>query len=36
MKGLAAQGVVDFSVARGVAPGVFAVAEMRHPRCASG
>ena len=26
------KGVVDFSVARGVAPGVFAVAEMRHPR----
>jgi predicted homoserine dehydrogenase-like protein len=24
--------VVEFSVGRGVAPGVFAVAEMRHPR----
>ena len=29
---LSRKGVVDFSVARGVAPGVFAVAEMRHPR----
>ena len=29
---LARKGVVDFTVARGVAPGVFAVAEMRHPR----
>ena len=29
---LSRRGVVDFSVARGVAPGVFAVAEMRHPR----
>jgi predicted homoserine dehydrogenase-like protein len=26
------KGVVDFSVAPGVAPGVFAIAEMRHPR----
>jgi predicted homoserine dehydrogenase-like protein len=26
------KGVVDFSVAKGVAPGVFAIAEMRHPR----
>lgn len=26
------KGVVDFSVAKGVAPGVFVVAEMRHPR----
>jgi predicted homoserine dehydrogenase-like protein len=26
------KGVVDFTVARGVAPGVFAIAEMRHPR----
>jgi predicted homoserine dehydrogenase-like protein len=26
------KGVVDFTVAKGVAPGVFAVAEMRHPR----
>ena len=26
------KGVVDFTVARGVAPGVFVVAEMRHPR----
>ncbi len=26
------KGVVDFTVAPGVAPGVFAVAEMRHPR----
>jgi len=29
---LARKGVVDFTVAKGVAPGVFAVAEMRHPR----
>ncbi|PZN98844.1 MAG: homoserine dehydrogenase, partial [Hyphomicrobiales bacterium] len=29
---LSTKGVVDFSVAKGVAPGVFAVAEMRHPR----
>ncbi|HET6801917.1 MAG TPA: homoserine dehydrogenase [Casimicrobiaceae bacterium] len=29
---LSRKGVVDFSVARGVAPGVFAIAEMRHPR----
>ncbi len=29
---LSRKGVVDFSVAKGVAPGVFAVAEMRHPR----
>ena len=29
---LAKKGVVDFSVAKGVAPGVFVVAEMRHPR----
>ncbi|GGG48691.1 NAD(P)H-dependent oxidoreductase [Chelatococcus composti] len=29
---LSRRGVVDFSVARGVAPGVFVVAEMRHPR----
>ncbi|MEO8847193.1 MAG: homoserine dehydrogenase [Casimicrobiaceae bacterium] len=29
---LGRKGVVDFSVARGVAPGVFVVAEMRHPR----
>ena len=27
-----ARAVVDFTVAKGVAPGVFAVAEMRHPR----
>jgi predicted homoserine dehydrogenase-like protein len=26
------KGAVDFSVAKGVAPGVFVVAEMRHPR----
>lgn len=26
------KGVVDFSVAKGVAPGVFVIAEMRHPR----
>ena len=26
------KGVVDFTVAKGVAPGVFVVAEMRHPR----
>jgi len=26
------KGVVDFTVAKGVAPGVFAIAEMRHPR----
>jgi len=26
------KGVVDFTVAKGVAPGVFAVAELRHPR----
>src|SRR6185436_9779629 len=29
---LSRKGVVDFTVARGVAPGVFAVAELRHPR----
>jgi predicted homoserine dehydrogenase-like protein len=29
---LSRKGAVDFTVARGVAPGVFAVAEMRHPR----
>ena len=29
---LGRKGVVDFSVAKGVAPGVFAIAEMRHPR----
>lgn len=29
---LTRKGVVDFSVAAGVAPGVFVVAEMRHPR----
>ena len=29
---LSRKGVVDFTVAPGVAPGVFAVAEMRHPR----
>lgn len=29
---LSHKGVVDFSVAKGVAPGVFAIAEMRHPR----
>jgi predicted homoserine dehydrogenase-like protein len=29
---LTRKGVVDFTVARGVAPGVFVVAEMRHPR----
>jgi predicted homoserine dehydrogenase-like protein len=29
---LSRKGVVDFTVARGVAPGVFAVAEIRHPR----
>jgi predicted homoserine dehydrogenase-like protein len=29
---LGRKGVVDFTVAKGVAPGVFAVAEMRHPR----
>ncbi len=29
---LGRKGVVDFTVARGVAPGVFAVAELRHPR----
>ncbi len=29
---LTKKGVVDFTVAKGVAPGVFAVAEMRHPR----
>jgi predicted homoserine dehydrogenase-like protein len=29
---LSRKGVVDFTVAKGVAPGVFAVAEMRHPR----
>ena len=26
------KGVVDFTVAKGVAPGVFCIAEMRHPR----
>ncbi|MCL4765982.1 MAG: homoserine dehydrogenase [Hyphomicrobiaceae bacterium] len=29
---LGRKGVVDFSVAKGVAPGVFVVTEMRHPR----
>jgi predicted homoserine dehydrogenase-like protein len=29
---LSRRGVVDFSVGRGVAPGVFVIAEMRHPR----
>ena len=29
---LSRKGVVDFTVAKGVAPGVFVVAEMRHPR----
>ena len=29
---LSRRGAVDFTVAKGVAPGVFAVAEMRHPR----
>jgi len=29
---LSRKGVVDFTVARGVAPGVFVVGEMRHPR----
>ncbi|SEG34389.1 NAD(P)H-dependent oxidoreductase [Bosea lathyri] len=29
---LSNKGVVDFSVAKGVAPGVFVIAEMRHPR----
>lgn len=29
---LDSKGVVDFSVAKGVAPGVFVIAEMRHPR----
>lgn len=29
---LSRKGVVDFTVAKGVAPGVFAIAEMRHPR----
>jgi predicted homoserine dehydrogenase-like protein len=29
---LSRKGVVDFTVASGVAPGVFVVAEMRHPR----
>jgi len=29
---LGRKGVVDFTVARGVAPGVFAIAEMRHAR----
>jgi predicted homoserine dehydrogenase-like protein len=29
---LSRKGVVDFSVAKGVAPGVFVVAEARHPR----
>ena len=29
---LTRKGVVDFTVAKGVAPGVFCVAEMRHPR----
>ena len=29
---LSRKGAVDFTVARGVAPGVFAVAELRHPR----
>jgi predicted homoserine dehydrogenase-like protein len=29
---LSRKGVVDFTVAKGVAPGIFAVAEMRHPR----
>jgi predicted homoserine dehydrogenase-like protein len=29
---LSKRGAVDFSVAKGVAPGVFCIAEMRHPR----
>jgi predicted homoserine dehydrogenase-like protein len=29
---LSRKGVVDFTVAKGVAPGVFAIAELRHPR----
>ena len=29
---LTRKGVVDFTVAKGVAPGVFAIAELRHPR----
>ena len=29
---LSSKGVVDFTVGKGVAPGVFVVAEMRHPR----
>lgn len=29
---LSKSGVVDYSIGRGVAPGVFVVAEMRHPR----
>ena len=29
---LGKRGAVDFSVAKGVAPGVFVIAEMRHPR----
>ncbi|MBM3523285.1 MAG: homoserine dehydrogenase [Alphaproteobacteria bacterium] len=29
---LSKKGVVDFTVAKGVAPGVFAIAEIRHPR----
>lgn len=29
---LSRKGVVDFSIGKGVAPGVFVVAEMRHPR----
>jgi len=29
---LSRKGAVDFTIARGVAPGVFAVAELRHPR----
>ena len=29
---LSRKGVVDFTVAKGVAPGVFAIAEIRHPR----
>src|SRR5205085_890072 len=29
---LSRKGVVDFTTAKGVAPGVFVIAEMRHPR----
>ena len=31
---LSRKGVVDYSIGKGVAPGVFVVAEMRHPRTA--